>query len=168
MIYTLSLENDKHYVGFTEREGGERISEHFGGKGSEWTKIHKPVQVTSFVKGTLEDEKRVTLEHMQKYGWDNVRGGPYCHIEMNKAPVALAKQPPNYNITNELPKLQQRKSVKCTQVPVAQTQQPSAIKHNITNELPKLQQRRNTEHTQAQQQKYRKMCRNGKWFSVKE
>lgn len=89
MIYVLSLENDKWYIGYTKRVNYDRISEHFSNNGSKWTKVHKPIQLVLFKEGELEDEKKMTLEYMKQYGWSNVRGGPWCRVEMKKPPSIL-------------------------------------------------------------------------------
>ncbi|ARF11227.1 hypothetical protein Klosneuvirus_1_84 [Klosneuvirus KNV1] len=94
MIYVLLLEKDKWYVGYTDRMDGERFTEHFTGNGSKWTQIYKPVEVMEWRDGTLEDENKVTLEYMQKYGWWNVRGGSYCNVEMSKPPKQISPELP--------------------------------------------------------------------------
>lgn len=91
MIYVLLLENDKWYIGYTKRVNYDRISEHFSNNGSKWTKIYKPIQVILFTEGELDDEKKMTLEYMKKYGWTNVRGGPWCRVEMKKPPSELTR-----------------------------------------------------------------------------
>lgn len=48
MIYVLSLENDKWYIGYTKRVNYDRILEHFSNNGSKWTKVHKPIQLVLF------------------------------------------------------------------------------------------------------------------------
>ena len=94
MIYILLLEKEKWYIGYTERKDGERFQEHFTGEGSKWTQLYKPIQVIEWREGTLEDENKITLEYMQKYGWWNVRGGSYCQVEMTKPPNKLMPQLP--------------------------------------------------------------------------
>jgi predicted GIY-YIG superfamily endonuclease len=94
MIYILLLEKDKWYVGYTDRQDGERFKEHFDGNGSKWTQLYKPIQVMEWREGTLADENKVTLEYMNKYGWWNVRGGKYCNIEMTKPPEELIPELP--------------------------------------------------------------------------
>ena len=69
--------------------------------GSKWTELHNPIQIVEYKEGTKEDETRVTLEYMTKYGWWNVRGGPYCQVEMTNPPKALIPKLP------KLPKLPQ-------------------------------------------------------------
>lgn len=39
MIYLLLLENNKWYVGYTERKNGERFLEHFKIEGAKWGMI---------------------------------------------------------------------------------------------------------------------------------
>ena len=41
-IYILQLENNKYYIGKTNNPSF-RINDHFTGKGSAWTSIHKPI-----------------------------------------------------------------------------------------------------------------------------
>lgn len=94
MIYVLLLEHEKWYIGYTERENGERFLEHFkieGAKypGAKWTQLHNPLQVMEFRKGTKDDENELTITYMKKYGWWNVRGGIYCQVEMTTPPKCL-------------------------------------------------------------------------------
>ena len=90
------------YIGYTEKVDGERFDQHFSGEGSKWTQLYKPIQVMEWREGTLEDEKAVTLEYMTKYGWWNVRGGPWCNVNMTKPPTCLIPQLPE-QINYELP-----------------------------------------------------------------
>ena len=94
MIYILQLEQGKFYVGYTERENGSRFLEHFSGAGSKWTQIYKPIQVIEWMDGDQEDENRITLELMAKYGWWNVRGGKWCCVDMKKPPNELIPPKP--------------------------------------------------------------------------
>lgn len=89
MIYVLFLEQNKWYVGFTEREIGIRIAEHFDSNGSEWTKKYKPIQLMHIQEGTPTDEDNLTLKYMLEYGWWNVRGGRWCQINMTMPPIEL-------------------------------------------------------------------------------
>lgn len=95
MLYVLLLENNKFYVGYTNRPNGERFLEHFTDNGAMWTKTHKPIEVVYFGEGNLEDEDHLTLEMMKKYGWWNVRGGHWCNVKMTTPPEELMpKLPP--------------------------------------------------------------------------
>jgi Zinc knuckle len=92
MIYVLFLEQQKWYIGFTSRIHGERFDEHFSGNGAEWCKIYKPIQLMEIMDGSLEDEDKITLNYMRKYGWWNVRGGSYCQIKMLTPPSILISE----------------------------------------------------------------------------
>ena len=36
-------------------------------------------------------ETCITISLMCKYGWERVRGGSYCNVEMQKAPACITK-----------------------------------------------------------------------------
>lgn len=80
-IYVLELENGCYYVGSTNFIN-KRLSQHIEGKGADWTKLHKPIQLIEsnvvYVESIneltyLETEK--TIEYMKLYGHEKVRGG---------------------------------------------------------------------------------------------
>jgi len=83
ILYVLKLENNKYYVGKTD-DINRRYTEHKNGKGSEWTKIYKPIKIleTREVK-TEHDENNVTKDLIKKYGVDNVRGGAYSQVTLS-------------------------------------------------------------------------------------
>jgi len=89
-VYILELENNKYYVGYTENFDSRMIS-HFGGNGSKWTKLHKPITVMEVSRGSKNDEDRKTIEMMVRYGYENVRGGRYCKCEMLKEPMIVSR-----------------------------------------------------------------------------
>ena len=89
MIYVLLLQENKIYVGYSERSLGERLIEHFNYKGSKWTTIYHPLQVLQVQPGGREQENEMTLRLMNKYGWWNVRGGNWCQVDLNSCPSAL-------------------------------------------------------------------------------
>ena len=68
MVYCLELENGKYYTG-TSAQLNQRIANHFEGKGSRWTKMHKPKRIYSVCLGNRDTETRITLEMMAKFGW---------------------------------------------------------------------------------------------------
>lgn len=95
-VYVLRLEQGKYYVGHTSKEDvKDRVLEHIWQLDTcaEWTKLYAVVEhVSTYPGGTLEDEKNITLELMQKYGWENVRGSIYSSVAMKEPPIALLQQ----------------------------------------------------------------------------
>jgi hypothetical protein len=89
-VYTLELEGGKYYVGYSD-DVLRRIAEHWLQRGSLWTRTHRPVKVLEVVPGNLELETAKTIALMCDKGWRNVRGGPYCQLEMRSMPIAIAK-----------------------------------------------------------------------------
>lgn len=91
-VYVLRLENEKYYVGRTNNLE-ERIKEHVEGMGSEWTTLHKPLEVVETVElcdPTMEDV--VTKKYVDLYGTANVRGGSYCQIKPPKLKLPARKK----------------------------------------------------------------------------
>ena len=91
VVYTLKLREGKYYVGLTNNVD-RRLNEHNSGKGSAWTKKYKFVSVISTVKGDAMDEEKRTLEMMEKYGVQNVRGGSYTTLKISVNDETKAKQ----------------------------------------------------------------------------
>lgn len=83
-IYLLSCEKGKYYVG-KSNSIEFRIEEHFKSNGSEWTKIYKPIKVKKlFPDCDSYDEDKYTIKYMSIYGINNVRGGTFSNIKLNK------------------------------------------------------------------------------------
>ena len=82
-IYALKLTGNKYYIGKTE-DPQFRLETHFRQKrGSAWTKKYSPIQIYEIIPDQSDyDEQRVTQEYMNKYGIDNVRGGPWCNVNL--------------------------------------------------------------------------------------
>ena len=87
-VYFLKLANDKYYIGFSV-DVVKRLTQHFSGDGAKWTQLHPPVSIVSIIPGDKTQEKIITLKYMKKYGWENVRGGPWCLTMMNTPPKEL-------------------------------------------------------------------------------
>ncbi len=68
-----------------------RIAQHFTGAGSRWTVLHKPVQVLSCLPGDRVLENVTTVALMCEHGWQRVRGGPWCQIELPACPAPITK-----------------------------------------------------------------------------
>ena len=76
-IYILKLENNKYYVG-KSNDLETRMISHKNGTASMLTKKYKPISVEQIIPNACSyDENKYTIEYMDKYGIDNVRGGLY-------------------------------------------------------------------------------------------
>ncbi len=89
-LYVLQLEEGKYYVGLSHNVN-KRFEKHKNGQGAKWTKKYAPIRIVSSEKtdfysyleaGILENKK--TIELMNKYGKENVRGGIYCAVDQKK------------------------------------------------------------------------------------
>ena len=78
-IYALKCLEDKYYVGKSFNPG-KRIQAHFNGHGAAWTQKYLPIEVDMIIDGDVYDEDKYTLEYMDHYGIENVRGGVYCQL----------------------------------------------------------------------------------------
>jgi len=87
LIYILELENNKYYVGKTTNPTF-RLDQHFNNYGSQWTKKYKPIKVLELKPNCDEyDEDKYTKMYMDKFGIDNVRGGSYVQIKLDKTTI---------------------------------------------------------------------------------
>ena len=81
-IYKMNLEGGKKYVGKTTNVD-RRMDQHFSGNGAKVTKKFKPInaKVVDEVPGFFSDdvEQEYTNEYIDKYGYENVRGGIYTN-----------------------------------------------------------------------------------------
>jgi len=83
-IYVLKLKYNKYYVGKTTNPNF-RLNDHFDSEGSVWTKKYKPINVHELRPDcSAKDETIITQEYMKKYGIDNVRGGPWCSLDISE------------------------------------------------------------------------------------
>lgn len=84
IVYVLFLEQGKFYIGQTKRHD-ERFEEHLSGvAGSAWTRKYRPirgsrpiVKIVSTEKASKELERIITIDYMENYGIENVRGSDY-------------------------------------------------------------------------------------------
>jgi hypothetical protein len=94
-IYTLQLEQGKYYVGKTNNPE-IRLESHFISNGSEWTKKYKPVKVLEVIPNCNDyDEDKYTRIYMDKYGIENVRGGSFVSVKLEKSTIDILKQMSN-------------------------------------------------------------------------
>ena len=88
VVYTLELQDGCWYVGWT-KDPATRIASHFLGAGSKWTQLHPPISVLSVVLGDELLENLSTIALMCRHGWEKVRGGNYCVVDMREAPKCI-------------------------------------------------------------------------------
>jgi len=88
VVYVIECTGDRYYVG-TTTDLEHRLEQHFEGYGSEYTKEHPPERVIMVTEGGQETEKWLTLELMERYGWENVRGYAWSRVEMDRPPTDL-------------------------------------------------------------------------------
>lgn len=84
LTYVLRLEKGKYYCGHTQRELCTRVGEHKAGRGAEWTRLYPVLEVVFVQEDTKFLEDKVTLDYMERYGVENVRGGSYAEPELSK------------------------------------------------------------------------------------
>lgn len=82
-IYILECEQKKYYIGKTLNPSF-RLKDHFTSNGSAWTKKYNPIKLLELKSNQDdEDEDKITIQYMKKYGIENVRGGSFCQIKLN-------------------------------------------------------------------------------------
>ncbi len=81
-IYALELEHHKYYIGKSD-DVDKRVMDHLLGKGSEWTRRYRPLNLLEIYPNTDPyDEDKYVKKYMNKYGIDNVRGGSYVRLSI--------------------------------------------------------------------------------------
>ena len=82
-IYVLKLQTGKYYIGKT-KNFEQKMKYHFGGIGSSWTYKYPPVELLEYFKMKDKfDEDRKTIEYMEKYGIQSVRGGSFSEDKLS-------------------------------------------------------------------------------------
>jgi len=94
-IYILQLEQGKYYIGKTSNPQF-RIESHFNFNGSAWTNKYKPIKLIKLIPNCDDyDEDKYTRFYMDKYGFQNVRGGSYVKIKLDTTTIAHLQQMSN-------------------------------------------------------------------------
>lgn len=73
MRYILRLFHGKYFVGSSDNVR-QTIMDHFTGLGSQWTNIHKVIEVIRVDNGDVDQE---VIRMMKLHGIENVRGGRF-------------------------------------------------------------------------------------------
>jgi hypothetical protein len=91
-IYVLQLEEGKYYIGKTTNPQF-RLEQHFNSSGSQWTKKYTPKKVLQIIPNCDNfDEDKYTLQYMEQYGINNVRGGSFCELKLDKDHLSTIKK----------------------------------------------------------------------------
>ena len=92
LLYVLPLSDGKYYVGITSFPV-HRLMQHRIGKGSRWTRLHRPVRgflklqaiPSDITPGIYED--MWVKELMCRFGIEAVRGGSYSNVRLEDAQI---------------------------------------------------------------------------------
>jgi predicted GIY-YIG superfamily endonuclease len=88
-VFILLLQDNKYYIGYGVNLDKE-IEKHYKGMASEWTQKYKPIKTLKIIRTRrVEECKDITLEFIEKYGWENVRGD--CWNRINSFRPIIAK-----------------------------------------------------------------------------
>ena len=94
-IYVLELRNGKYYVGKTNNPDF-RLKNHVNSDGSEWTKLYKPIRLIELKPDCDDyDEDKITRQYMDKYGINNVRGGSFVSVKLDKSTINILEKMSN-------------------------------------------------------------------------
>lgn len=98
-VYVLELEDERYYIGRTSNFM-QRMKEHFMEGSSIYTKKYRPIKIKEVIEEVSSyDERDKTLEYMEKYGWEKVRGYAWCSETLLRKPKLNEK--PQKNKSNE-------------------------------------------------------------------
>lgn len=90
-VYVLLLKENKYYVGHTTNL--IKLQENLRQKNirhkSPWVTKYEPIGIVCTVPGDRTTKDIITLQVMELFGWENVRGGKWCSIELLEPPQEL-------------------------------------------------------------------------------
>lgn len=94
-IYAIKLEKGKYYIGKTNNPHF-RLQSHFNSNGSYWTKKYKPIKVIEIIPNCDDyDEDKITIQYMDRYGINNVRGGSFVSVKLDESTISTLKKMKN-------------------------------------------------------------------------
>jgi hypothetical protein len=83
-VYILELNGGNFYVGKTNNIA-RRFNDHKNGRGCAWTRLHGGCKIIEIHNNeNLFDEDKHTLDFMNMFGVDKVRGGSFSNIELTE------------------------------------------------------------------------------------
>lgn len=90
-VYVLLLDNYDIYVGQTNNIYLRLFQHSTGEGGAKWVTEKGPIRciLEIVINAKKDDEKYKTLQYMEKYGWENVRGAHWTKIDMQGPPKDL-------------------------------------------------------------------------------
>lgn len=84
-IYVLSLSSNKFYIGKTE-VSSKHLKDHTAHIGLDWTTKYEPIDVIEVINmDSYNNEDTHTLKYMKKVGLNNVRGGSFIEMVLDKS-----------------------------------------------------------------------------------
>ena len=92
--YVLLLREGKVYVGSTDNPYQRLLDHHAMNRSAAvWVKEHgPPLRVLEMTRACRSDDERYkTLEYMDMFGWQNVRGSVWCRVQMRGPPPELER-----------------------------------------------------------------------------
>lgn len=91
MVYTLQLENECYYIGWSKywESLGYRLNSHFPGQGAAWTRLHSPQRVLEAVPGNKRLGGEITLKLAHQHTWEKVRGTAWYQVNLKSRPGQL-------------------------------------------------------------------------------
>ena len=83
-IYMLELENNKYYIGKTNKSNFT-LDNDFNSNSNEWTKRYKPIKILEIKKSDFKNNvNKITKKYMDIFGINNVRSDSFNSIVMDK------------------------------------------------------------------------------------
>lgn len=91
-IYAIKLEKDKYYIGKISNPQF-LLQSNFDSNVSSQTKKYKPLKVIEIIQNCDDyDEDKITMQYMDKYGINNVRGGLFISVKLDKTTIDTLKK----------------------------------------------------------------------------
>ena len=78
IIYVLECDDSTFYIGVTY-DLNKRWAEHISGRGSKFTKLHRPLRIVEVITddANFKKEAETARRYIEKYGRESVAGGGY-------------------------------------------------------------------------------------------
>ena len=86
-LFVLKLQGENFYVGRTKNIKLAILNE-FNSLGSEWTKIHRPIELFSLIDISNHETNKIrnlhnslVINYMKKFGFQKIRGGDFFNVD---------------------------------------------------------------------------------------